>query len=794
MPLESDGANEFLLWEGEDREKSVDVVKQINAKNAKYVAVGLVVGFILYHGIVHLRYGTDSCKWLLSGGKYKGDMEWQPYGCMMHQYSQLDTRRCIRYLAFFGRHNHFIFIGDNRVLEIYKAFLNHLIGWEGGRTKQEENKPQAFRNHSVSDSQLRVTVDFIWSPYVSDVMVNSFKKWKEQSEPPSLIVAGCGNYAIKRTNGSSRGVKEYALNLTRIVAPIDSLNSKKSRVLWILLEPVNEDKVPEEWAALTNRVIDQYNWAAREALYKSGAQVWSSTRMLVSGNDAWDGLHIPVKALRHHTQILANLHCNDHMAFNDGTCCSSPEHRTMLQSLTYTFLGICCILGFVIFIRRYKTKMKLEPPSSGYILINALAKIGLIMAYFYLCDRTNFFMKENKYYSSVSFWLPLGYIFALGVFFTEDSRYTKVLHRDQSEEWKGWMQLVLLIYNMTGASENSHIRNHVQILISAYFFLSGYGHFYYLWHRTDAGVVRFFQMLFRLNFLPVLLCLCMNRPYQFYSFAPLISFWFLLVYLVLIMPPRVTATSVEANPLHYLYLVLKMVGLFSLIIILFMSEVFFEKVFVTRPWKALFVTTDDDIHEWWVRWKLNRYSMCYGVIFGLALVTAQRFNLVDDSNHSNLMSKRPALALIFLSLLGLSAASAYAFLCPSDLDCDEVHSYSTFVPIVSYLALRNVSGILRTRYSTMFAWFGKISLELCICQYHIWLAADSHGVLVFVPGYPVLNVLITSFIFVCAAHEIHKLTGILMPYAVPSDWRLVLRNFFIFLMILVPIGIHDGMF
>lgn len=46
-------------------------------------------------------------------------------------------------------------------------------------------------------------------------------------------------------------------------------------------------------------------------------------------------------------------------------------------------------------------------------------------------------MKENKYYSSVSFWLPLGYVFALGLFFTEDSRYTKVLHRDQTEEWKG---------------------------------------------------------------------------------------------------------------------------------------------------------------------------------------------------------------------------------------------------------------------------------------------------------------------------------------------------------------------
>jgi len=50
-------------------------------------------------------------------------------------------------------------------------------------------------------------------------------------------------------------------------------------------------------------------------------------------------------------------------------------------------------------------------------------------------------MKENKYFSQVSFWLPVGYVFALGLFFTEDSRYTKVLHRDQTDEWKGkgWM-------------------------------------------------------------------------------------------------------------------------------------------------------------------------------------------------------------------------------------------------------------------------------------------------------------------------------------------------------------------
>lgn len=68
--------------------------------------------------------------------------------------------------------------------------------------------------------------------------------------------------------------------------------------------------------------------------------------------------------------------------------------------------------------------------------ILSLATLGCIMAYFYLCDRTNFFMKENKYYSEFSFWIPVCWLFAVGLFFTEDSKFTKVLHRDQTDEFK----------------------------------------------------------------------------------------------------------------------------------------------------------------------------------------------------------------------------------------------------------------------------------------------------------------------------------------------------------------------
>lgn len=65
-----------------------------------------------------------------------------------------------------------------------------------------------------------------------------------------------------------------------------------------------------------------------------------------------------------------------------------------------------------------------------------------------------------------------------------------------------------------------------------------------------------------------------------------------------------------------------------------------------------------------------------------------------------------------------------------------------------------MSGILRTRYSALFAWFGRMALELFITPRHVWLAADNHGVLVLLPGYPVLNTLLTCFILVCLTHEV----------------------------------------
>jgi hypothetical protein len=107
--------------------------------------------------------------------------------------------------------------------------------------------------------------------------------------------------------------------------------------------------------------------------------------------------------------------------------------------------------------------------------------------------------------------------------------------------------------------------------------------------------------------------------------------------------------------------------------------------------------------------------------------------------------------------------------------------------------LRNGLQCLREKCSFMFIWFGRLAFELYICAHHVWEAADGNGLLVVLPGYPVVNTLLTSFIFICIAHELNVITKELGEVIVPRDnWRVCLRNAVTFFVLLTPIAIKYG--
>lgn len=79
-----------------------------------------------------------------------------------------------------------------------------------------------------------------------------------------------------------------------------------------------------------------------QVLSLSSAELWWSVQLVGQGmiEESPDGIHQVPRPLKHDTQILLNMYCNDYMNFNDGTCCSSVEPRTTLQIVTFVILGI----------------------------------------------------------------------------------------------------------------------------------------------------------------------------------------------------------------------------------------------------------------------------------------------------------------------------------------------------------------------------------------------------------------------------------------------------------------------
>ena len=87
-----------------------------------------------------------------------------------------------------------------------------------------------------------------------------------------------------------------------------------------------------------------------------------------------------------------------------------------------------------------------------------------------------------------------------------------VLGGEQRDEWRGWMQLVILVYQMTGAEAVEGLRLLVHTLTTAHLFLLGYSHFTFLFHTADFSLLRFARVLARYNLLTVICCLVRSDP------------------------------------------------------------------------------------------------------------------------------------------------------------------------------------------------------------------------------------------------------------------------------------------
>ncbi|TSK31465.1 N-acetylneuraminate 9-O-acetyltransferase [Bagarius yarrelli] len=766
-----------------------EINQYFSIKNAKLLSLIAVVLLTVFHAVSRYYGGGDTCEWLLSNGRFLGDSVWQPYGCMMHKYKINEAKACLT-------NKKLAFIGDSRIRQLFYSFIQ-IVHPE---TKEEGTK--------------------------------------KPSSKPDVIIIGAATWSIKLHSGSSETLLQYKTNLTSLAAPLEKL-SDHSEVFWVIqgayqhfkranlhlkrlfnhwffpfalrVDPVYEKVLSENRKMITNERIDLYNAAAFSALSGDHRNAKARVKFLQASRQAAmetiteseDGLHLPVSARNVGAMVLMNYICNKVLKPIDGSCCQSVPPLSVLQKLSaglFLVAAVCSLLLHALgYSGHWKSKpvsdvesgeeKKTSPAAVPFILKNTLqsiCKMGLIMLYFYLCDRADIFMKEQKFYTHSTFFIPLIYIFMLGFFYNENTKEAKLLNREQTDEWKGWMQLVILVYHISGASAFIPVYMHVRVLVAAYLFQTGYGHFSFFWLKGDFGLYRVCQVLFRLNFLVIVLCLVMDRSYQFYYFVPLVTFWFVIIYATMVMWPQILQIKANGSRFWHLVLLLKLSGLLFFICLFAYSQGFFESVFSVWPVSKLF-ELQGSVHEWWFRWKLDRFAVINGMLFAFIYLVLQKYQILSEGKGEPLFSTKISNCLLFVSVISFLTYSIWASSCKDKTKCNEMHPYISVVQILAFVLIRNIPGYVRSLYSSFFAWFGKISLELFICQYHIWLAADTKGILVLIPGLPSLNIIISTFIFVCVAHEISQITNDLAQVAIPKDSGTLLRR-------LLATGLFMGLF
>uniref|UniRef100_A0A672SX68 N-acetylneuraminate (7)9-O-acetyltransferase n=1 Tax=Sinocyclocheilus grahami TaxID=75366 RepID=A0A672SX68_SINGR len=712
-----------------------EINQHFSIKNAKLLSVAAVVLLTVFHTASRHYGGSDTCDWLLSSGRFLGDNVWQPYGCMLHKYKSTEAKFCLR-------EKRIAFVGDSRIRQLFYSFIKMI----NPEVKEVGNKGSA----SI----------------------------------PHVVIIGAATWSIKLHNGKSEALFQYKANLTAISDTLEKL-AEDSEVYWVLQDPVYEDVLSDSRKMITNEQINLYNEAVVGTLNTSKKKVKfleaSRQAALETISQSVDGLHLP-ESTRDGAMVLMNSMCNKILKPIDGSCCQSAPPLSILQKIAVGLFLLSIIIFLILGFSRHRKSRPVPDVESGEdkklpVVVGqlnskgpllAIGKMSLIMLYFYLCDRADIFMKEQKFYTHSTFFIPLIYIFVLGIFYSENSKETKLLNREQTDEWKGWMQLVILIYHFSGASTFIPVYMHVRVLVAAYLFQTGYGHFSFFWLKGDFGLYRVCQVLFRLNFLVVVLCLVMDRPYQFYYFVPLVTFWFAVIYATMALWPQILQKQANGSAFWNLALLLKLLGLLLFICFFAYSQELFEAVFSLWPVSKLF-ELQGSIHEWWFRWKLDRFAVINGMLFAFIYLLLQKCQLLSEGKGEPLFSNKISNCLLFVSVVSFMTYSIWASGCKNKSECNEMHPYISVVQILAFILIRNIPGYARSLYSSFFAWFGKISLELFICQYHIWLAADTKGILVLIPGNPTLNIIISTFIFVCIAHEISQITNDLAQVAIPKE-------------------------
>lgn len=737
--------------------------RSLSLSYAAYLALPILT-------IIAGQEDPNRCRALLTDGTWSPAVDnrhdaqkWEPNGCRMVEYSTDAIHDCLS-----GRK--FVLAGDSTIRQIFWAAARKLDP-KLAAAELKEIVAADEKHRDLSFNAEGVRLEFIWDPWLNSTILrhtlDAFDAVpstsqeatlaKRAEESPALLVLGSPGLWAARYGGddymalfkdgidtvstylslASQGITTRSSSLSALPKREQEHSSAPNHILLTPVQvPAYDALSNKRTETITPERIDEMNeYLSHLPPNQTSHVVWAFNRMTEEPGRSFDsdGLHVEENIADRKIDIVLNSHCNNPAVLHDrsfkGTCCIE-------QSTNYFFnIALVLLCAIMLYTPRAQSMPKFIRPE----LLTATRDTLVTLAWCWISDGTLQFSKVERHYHQGAFivicvfWL-VGSSSVLHTIagsageapwvikdfkmqIANKNEEHKFLSRDQTDEIKGLMQGIVLLYHFNYASQTLWVYKIVRVLISMYFFLSAYGHTLYLLRTGDYSFKRVAVVLFRINALSALLPFMMGTNYSSYYFAPAITFYYMVIY---IMMRTLKENNDDPWPLAMKVLV---TGGFTSMCITTPGFLEMGTDILRSVFRMSF-----DVHELRFRLALDRYIVFVGVMVASLVHTATLTDakevfttkgsprLFDSGRFRFWVICSAGFALfLFFTQSGLSSKQSY----------NAAHPYISWIPILAVVTLRNLYAPAQAKFLAIPAALGRISLETYILQYHIWLGGDA---------------------------------------------------------------------
>lgn len=305
-------------------------------------------------------YDPNKCNALLTRGQWldapdpyhpiDGYQNWQPAGCLMHEYSASDVTTCLK-------SRRVMFIGDSVTRQVFWAFAKRLDIQE-----KEQDK-----HSSISLDAHGVKVEFLWDPYLNtsnldqEVAAASLSGSRnDKSDRAAILLIGGGLWNVRYLGETSCQHYESSIGkITRALQDGEVIAAPSSQpgpsfhyvddltVIAPIQVPHYDALSLERVKTITPARVKPIFAHLQQSLIQQNITVaWSFSHMTWRKPSAYgtDGLHVSGSVAGQMANVLLNARCNAVLRQSnskgypmDKTCCNRYQRPNWTQSVILSF-------------------------------------------------------------------------------------------------------------------------------------------------------------------------------------------------------------------------------------------------------------------------------------------------------------------------------------------------------------------------------------------------------------------------------------------------------------------------